>query len=81
MEESGEDDWRSVIKKEMGKLKHGGTIKELKDYTLLEGELYRRQPGGILSRCISKKEEKLKLKELHNQTYRVIEKVSLYRRM
>ena len=81
LEELGEEDWRSTIKKEMGKLKHGGSIKELKDYTLLDGELYRKLPGGILSKCINEKEEKLKLEELHNQTCRVIKKVSLYRRM
>ena len=43
-----------------------GSIKELKDYTLIEGELYRRLPRGILSRCINEKEEKLRLEELNN---------------
>ena len=81
LEEPGEKDWGSVIKKEMGKLEHGGSIKELKDYTLIEVELYRRLPRGILSRCISEKEGKLKLEELQNQTYGVIEKISLYKRM
>ena len=65
----------------MGKLKHKGSIKELKYYTLIEGELYRRLPRGILSRCISKKEGKLKLKELHNQICGVVEKTSPYRRI
>ena len=59
----------------------GGNIKELKDYTLIEGELYRRLPGGILSRCINEKEEKLKLEELHTQACGIAEKISLYRRM
>ena len=59
----------------------GTWIKKLKDYTLIDVELYRRLPRGILSRCISEKEGKLKLEELHNQTYRVIEKFSLYRRI
>lgn len=66
LEEPGEEDWRSAIKKEMGKLEHGGSIKELKDYTLIEGQLYKRLPRGIPSRCINKKEGKLKLEELHN---------------
>ena len=39
----------------------GGSIKELKEYALIEGELYRRLPGGILSRCINEKEGKLRL--------------------
>lgn len=47
-------------------LKHGGSIKDLKDYTLIEGELYRRLLGGILSRCVSKKEGKNRLEELHS---------------
>ena len=38
-----------------------GSIKELKEYALIEGELYRRLPGGILSRCINEKEGKLRL--------------------
>ena len=39
----------------------GGGIKELKEYALIEGELYKRLPEGILSRCINKKEGKLRL--------------------
>ena len=58
-----------------------GNIKELMDYTQIEGELYRRLPGGILSRCINEKEGKLKLEELHTQACGIIEKISLYRRM
>ena len=76
-----QEDWRDEIKKEIGKLEHGGSIKELKDYTLIEGELYRRLLGGILSGCINEKEGKLKLEELHSQVCGVIEKISLYRRM
>jgi len=62
-------------------LEHGGSIKELKDYTLIKGELYRRIPGEILSRCINEKERKLRLEELHSQACGIVEKVSLYRRM
>ena len=79
--ESKQWDWRSEVKEKMKKAGPRGNIKELKDYTQIEGELYRRLPGGILSRCITKKEGKLKLKELHTQAYRVAEKISLYRRM
>ena len=60
---------------------HEGSIKELKDYTLIEGELYRRLPGGILSRCINEKERKLRLEKLHSQVYGIVEKISLYRKM
>ena len=59
----------------------GGSIKELKEYALIEGELYRRLLGGILSRCINEKEGKLRLEKLHTQVYGIAEKISLYRRM
>ena len=58
-----------------------GSIKELREYALIERELYRRLPGGILSRCINKKEGKLRLEKLHTQVYEIAEKISLYRRM
>ena len=45
---------------------YGGSIKELRDYTLIEGELYKRLPEGILSRCNNEKEGKLRLEELHS---------------
>ena len=60
---------------------HKGSIKELKDYILIEGELYRRLPRGILSRCINEKEGKLRLEELHSQVCGIAEKISLYKRM
>ena len=46
LEESKQKDWRDEIKGKIGRLEHGGSIKELKDYTLIEGELYRRLSGG-----------------------------------
>ena len=65
----------------MREIGFGGSIKELRDYTLIERELYRRLPGGILSRCINEKEGKLRLEELHSQACEVAKKISLYRRM
>ena len=59
----------------------GGSIKELKEYALIEGELYRRLLGGILSRCINEKEGKLRLEKLHTQVCGIAKKISLYRRM
>ena len=79
--ESKQKDWRDEIKRNIGKLEHERSIKELKDYTLIEGELYRRLPGGILSRCINEKERNIRLEELHNQACGIVEKISLYRRM
>ena len=66
LEEPEQKDWKDKIKGKIGKLGHEGNIKELKDYTLIEGEPYRRLPGGILSRCINEKEGKLRLGELHS---------------
>ena len=48
---------------------------------MIEGELYKRLPKGILSRCINKKEGRLRLEELHSQIYGIVEKMSLYRKM
>ena len=80
-EESKQWDWRSEVKEKIKKAEPRRNIKELKDYILIEGELYRRLPGGILSRCINEKEGKLKLEELHTQACGIVEKISLYRRM
>ena len=80
-EEPKQKYWKDKIKGKIGKLGHEGSIKELKDYTLIEGELYRRLPRGILSRCINEKERKLRLEELHSQVYGKVEKISLYRKM
>ncbi|XP_023907966.1 uncharacterized protein LOC112019680 [Quercus suber] len=79
--ESKKWDWRSEVKEKMKETGSGGSVKELKGSTLIEGELYRRQPGGILSKCINEKEGKLRLEELHTQVCETSEKISLYRRM
>ena len=75
--ESKQWDWRSEDKEKMKEAGPGGNIKELKDYTLIEEELYRRLPGGILSRCINEKEGKLRLEELHTQACGIAKKISL----
>ena len=58
-----------------------GSIKDLREYALIERELYRRLPGGILSRCINEKERKLRLEKLHTQVCGIAEKISVYRKM
>ena len=79
--ESKQWDWRSEIEEKMKEARPERSIKELRDYTMIEGELYRRLPGGILSRCINEKEGKLRLEELHTQACGIAEKINLYRRM
>ena len=80
-EEPEQQDWRSEVEKKIKEIGYRGSIKELRDYTLIKGELYRRLPRGILSQCINEKEGKLRLGEIHSQTCGVTEKISLYRKM
>ena len=43
-EEPEKEHWRDEVSGKIEKLGHEGSIKELKDYTLIEGKLYRRLP-------------------------------------
>ena len=56
-------------------------LKTLKDYTLVKGELYRKMPGGILSRCVGQEKVQRNLKEVHDRTYGFCEEIRLYRRL
>ena len=56
-------------------------LKVLKDYALVRGELYRRMPSGVLSRCVGQEKTQRKLKEVHDKTCRSCGEVSLYRRL
>ena len=56
-------------------------LKVLRDYALVRGELYRRMPGGVLSRCVGQEEAQRKLKEVHDKTCGSCEKVNLYYRL
>ena len=56
-------------------------LKVLKDYALVRGELYRRMPGGVLSRCVAQEEAQRKLKEVHDQTCGSCGEISLYCRL
>lgn len=49
--------------------------------TIQEGKLYKRLPRDILLRCVSEKEGKQNLEELHSQTCGTLEKINLYRRI
>lgn len=50
LEEPDEEDWRSLIKEKVEKLEHGGSVKDLKDCTLIEGELFKR--GNCIRGCL-----------------------------
>ena len=80
-EEQGEGDWRIPIKEILIKGDDAIELKTLKDYTLVKEELYRRMPGGVLSRCVGQEEVQRKLKEIHDKTCGSCGEVNLYRRL
>ena len=51
-EEQCEGDWRIPIKEALMKGEGATELKVLKNYAFMRGELYRRMPGGVLSRCV-----------------------------
>ena len=79
-EEQGEKDWRILIREALIKGEDAAELKILKDYTLVGEGLYRRMPGGILSRCVGQEEAQKKLKEVHDKTCWSCGEVSLYRK-
>ena len=56
-------------------------LREIKDYTLIFGNLYRRLPEGVLARCISIEEAKERLPEVHEKTCGDGGAISLYRKL
>ena len=51
-EERCEGDWWIPIREALTEEEDTTELKMLKDYALVRGELYRRMPGGVLSRCV-----------------------------
>jgi hypothetical protein len=76
-----EEDWRMPLKAKLMSLVAAADFKEIKDYTLISGELYCRLPGGVLARCISIQEVKMKLIEVHEKTCEGGRGISLYRKL
>ncbi|CAL2247455.1 unnamed protein product [Prunus armeniaca] len=73
-----DDDWRKPLKKKLG---GGSSIKDLKDYVIIFEELYRRLPGGVLTRCVGVEEARRRLQEVHDATCSLEPVISLYRRL
>ncbi|CAL2247648.1 unnamed protein product [Prunus armeniaca] len=63
------------------KLGEESGIKDLKDYVIIFGELYRCLPGGVLTRCIGIIEARRRLQEVHDATCSLEPVISLYRRL
>ena len=68
--------WRSSIKEALLSLDEKDPLKVLKDYALMARELYKKLPGGVLTRCLSPSESTKRLEEVHEKS-----SVSLYRRL
>uniref|UniRef100_A0A2N9G420 Integrase catalytic domain-containing protein n=1 Tax=Fagus sylvatica TaxID=28930 RepID=A0A2N9G420_FAGSY len=64
-----QEDWRVPIKAKLMSPTVIADLREIKDYTLISGDLYRRLPGGVLAQCINLEEAKEKLLEVHEKTY------------
>ena len=55
-EERCKGDWWIPIREALMKEEGAVELKVLKDYSLVRGELYRRMPGGVLSKCVGQEE-------------------------
>ena len=76
-----QEDWRIPIKAKLMSPTVVADLREIKDYTLISGDLYLRFPGGVLAWCISIEEAKEKLLEVHEKTCGDGGAVSLCRRL
>ena len=81
LEERCKRDWWIPIRETLMKGEGVAKLKLLKDFSMMRGELYRRMPGEVLSRCVGQDEAQKKLKELYDKTYGSYGEVSLYRRL
>ena len=76
-----QEDWQAPIKAKLMSPVVAADLREIKNYTLIFGDLYRRLPRGVLARCISIEEAKERLPELHEKTCGDGGAISLYRRL
>lgn len=73
-------DWRAPIMAELRDPQGKIPLSELKHFTMYQGILYYRGPGGLLARCVDLKEAKIKLQLVHEKSCGTGD-VSLYRRL
>lgn len=64
-----ERDWQKSVIQNLLQPSSSTTAKEVKDFTIIEGELYYRGCGGILARAISDDEAKTELEHVHGLTF------------
>ena len=77
----GQEDWRTPIKAKLISLTVVADLREIKDYNLISGDLYRRLLEGVLARCISVQEARKKLLKIHEKAYEDGKAINLYRRL
>ncbi|XP_026378672.1 uncharacterized protein LOC113273120 [Papaver somniferum] len=77
------NDWRAPIIHELSSSLSEGkvSLKDLKNYFLLHGALYYRNPDGSLSRCLGDEEVNEQLKRIHEEICGQKLVVTLYRRL
>nr|XP_023877748.1 uncharacterized protein LOC111990194 [Quercus suber] len=80
-EKQDEKDWWFPIRKVLIKDEDAAELKVLKDYALVKGELYRKMPGRVLSRCVVQEEAQRKLKEVQDRTCGSYGEISLYHKL
>ncbi|XP_026459312.1 uncharacterized protein LOC113359972 [Papaver somniferum] len=83
VEDTQSNDWRAPIIHELrNSLTEGKvSLKELKNFFLLHGALYYRNPDGSLSRCLGEEEAGEQLKCIHEEICGHTLVVTLYRRL
>ena len=74
-------DWRSPVKEVPLSSLSKEQLKCFKDYTLVAGELYKKFSGEVLARCLSLRESRKRLTEVHENSYSSNGTVNLYRRL
>ncbi|XP_075640293.1 uncharacterized protein LOC142612047 [Castanea sativa] len=77
-EKQCEEDWRNPTREILMKEGEPAELKVLKDYALVRGELYRRMPSGVLSRCMGQEGAQRKLREVHDKTCGSSGEINLY---
>ena len=73
-----QEDWQVPIKAKLTSSAVATELREIKNYTLISEDLYRRLPGRVLARCISIEEAKQRLLEVHEKTCGDGGTISLY---
>ncbi|XP_026399857.1 uncharacterized protein LOC113295747 [Papaver somniferum] len=83
VEDAQSSDWRAPIIHELSSSLTEGKIslKELKNFFLLHGALYYRNPDGSMSRCLGDEEASEQLKRVHEEICGQTLVVTLYRRL